>query len=330
MLPQKELKLVHFQLTRNCNLRCWFCGQWGRKGFFSNASGEAMNFDDWKNVISDLINYREKSGISPKIMLWGGEPLRYAHFDAISCYLNENNFELGMITNGVLIDKHIDTIKKCIKKIYVSIDGPEHVHNSIRGEGVFKKVLDNLKLLKDTNIEINIMTVLSKELINELDTFPNVLSDLNIKELLLQEMIYLSKEETQNYTAWFEKSFGRKPTEIHSWQMDIDNSFQKEKALAVEKTLKNQYPFKVRYMPHGIFKVEEYCHSAFKHAHDAWNGNVLYCTDFYDFSAGNVKEENIIDIFNNSISEKFRNEISSGNCVTCNHCSWRGNSEFNL
>jgi len=56
MLPQKVLKLVHFQLTRNCNLRCWFCGQWGKKGFFSNASGEAMAFDDWKKVVSDLLN----------------------------------------------------------------------------------------------------------------------------------------------------------------------------------------------------------------------------------------------------------------------------------
>lgn len=330
MLPQKELKLVHFQLTRNCNLRCWFCGQWGRKGFFSNASGEAMTFDDWKKVISDLINYRKASGICPKVMLWGGEPLMYPDFDRIAEYLNENGFELGMVTNGVLIDKHIYIIKKCIKKIYVSIDGSKDVHNSIRGEGVFEKVCENLKLFKDTDMEITVMTVISEALLNELEVFPNEFKELNIKELLLQEMIYLSKEEIENYSLWFEKSFGRKPTEINSWQMDIADSFQKEKAMAIKKTLKNQYPFKVRYMPHGIFTNEEYCRSAFNHAHVAWNGNVLYCTDFYDFSAGNVKVENIIDIFNNSISEKFRKEISSGNCVTCNHCSWRGNSEFNL
>ena len=97
-----------------------------------------------------------------------------------------------------------------------------------------------------------------------------------------------------------------------------------------EKIFENQYPFKVRYMPHGIFKDEEFCRSAFNHAHVAWNGNVLYCTDFYDFSAGNVKEGNIIDIFNNGISEKFRKEISSGNCITCKHCSWRNNTTFDL
>jgi len=289
-----------------------------------------MAFDDWKKVISDLINYREESGISPKVMLWGGEPLVCPDFDRIALYLNENGFELGMVTNGVLIDKHIDVIKKCFKKIYVSIDGPKEIHNLIRGEGVFEKVIENLKLLKDTNTEINVMTVLSKDLINDLDTFPNELSDLNINELLLQEMIYLTKEEIENYSVWFKSCFGRNPTEIYSWQMDTDDILQKEKEKAVEKAIKNKYPFTVRYMPHIGFRDADYCRSSFNHIHIAWNGNVLYCTDFYDFSAGNVKDENVMDIFNNSLSEKFRKEISLGNCVTCNHCSWRKNTEFNL
>lgn len=25
--PVRRLELVHFQLTRRCNLHCWFCGQ---------------------------------------------------------------------------------------------------------------------------------------------------------------------------------------------------------------------------------------------------------------------------------------------------------------
>ena len=112
--------------------------------------------------------------------------------------------------------------------------------------------------------------------------------------------------------------------------MDISDDFIKAKDAAIKRVMKNEYPFKVRYMPHGALSGEPYCHSAFNHAHVAWNGNVLYCTDFYDFNAGNVKNENIIDIFNNDLSEKFRKEIMLGNCVTCNHCSWRGNTEFNL
>ena len=57
---------------------------------------------------------------------------------------------------------------------------------------------------------------------------------------------------------------------------------------------------------------------------------VTNCTDFYDFSAGNVKNDDICEIFNNDISNKFRDEIKNGNCVTCEHCSWADNTEYNL
>lgn len=330
MLPDKELKLVHFQLTRNCNLRCWFCGQWGRKGFFSNASGEPMSFDNWKNVIDTLIAYRKKSGVNPAVMLWGGEPLMYPGFDKISEYLRVNNFELGMVTNGVLIDRHTDTLKRCFDKIYVSVDGTEKVHDSIRGEGVFKKVCHNLKLLEGGSAEIVIMTVLSEAVLSELDILPETLLPLNPSQLLLQEMIYMTEEEIAAYAAWFEKCFERKPTEIYSWQMKPDSDFIARKADALKKVMSKKYPFEVKYMPHGEMTGQPYCRSPFNHAHVAWNGNVLYCTDFYDFNAGNVKNDSIINIFNNELSEKFRSEVILGNCLTCNHCSWRNNTEFNL
>ena len=37
-----ELQLVHFQITRSCNLRCWFCGQWGKQGFLRDDGGKAL------------------------------------------------------------------------------------------------------------------------------------------------------------------------------------------------------------------------------------------------------------------------------------------------
>lgn len=330
MLPKKELKLVHFQLTRDCNLRCWFCGQWGRKGFFSNMSGETMSIDDWKKVVSELKKYRELSGISPKVILWGGEPLMFAEFDEITEHLSKNEFQLGMVTNGVLIDRHVEIIKKHIKRIYVSIDGPRNIHDSIRGKGVFDKVIKNLKLLKDGDSEITIMTVISKPLLLELEGFLKGFSDLNLTEILLQEMIYLSAKEIESYRIWLEKCFEQQPAEIFSWQMEIDEYFLKEKEEAINRILKNNAGVRIRYIPHGVAIEKSFCISPFKHAHIAWNGNVLYCTDFYDFSAGNVKNESLEAIFNNSLSEKFRKEIQLGNCATCNHCSWRENTEFEL
>ncbi len=331
MHVEKRLELVHLQITRNCNLRCWFCGQWGKKGFFSDACGSKMTLDDWKKVIDSLENCCKTKSTYPSVMLWGGEPLTSPYFGDITAYLRQKGFdELGIVTNGVLIDKWADVLRNDFKKIYISIDGPKEIHDSIRGNGVFDKVTANAKLLCGGNAEITVMTVLSPALLPILPGFPKLLEDIRPKQLLLQDMIYLSKEETEQYGRWFESCFKRPASEIYSWQMDIPPDYDYKKSQALKKVFEEKYSFEIKHMPHGMSTGNKQCLSPFRHIHVAWNGNVMYCTDFYDFCAGNVKENDIIDIFNNELSEKFREETYNGNCITCNHCSWRNNKEFRL
>ena len=318
--------LVHFQLTRKCNLRCWFCGQWGKKGFFSDAYGTEMCFDDWKKVIGSLMRCRENTGVSPSVILWGGEPLMCPDFDRLAEYLKQNDFETGMVTNGVLLDKHLEVCKSAVSKIYVSIDGTKEIHNNIRGRGVFEKVIENLKLLQHDNVTV--MSVLSDALLYNLINFPEVLTEINPKLLLLQDMIALSEDEVNQYALWLKSSFGMEAKEIYSWKQQFTQEYFEKRDKALKAVLKKKYPFPVMYLPHG--GNSECCRSALKHIHVAWNGNVLYCTDFYDFSAGNVRNGDVIDIFNNELSDKFRKAIKSGGCPACRHCSWVSNKSFNL
>ena len=321
------LELVHFQITKNCNLRCWFCGQWGKKGFFSDACGEAMEYDDWKEIVAQLVRYREETGASPDVMLWGGEPLLCPYFADLVTLLRQNRFELGIVTNGVLIDQHIDLLKREFRRIYVSVDGDEKLHDTIRGQGVFQKVKENLARLRGTKATVSIMTVLSPDCIAMLERLPEVLCGLDCDEVILQEMITLSKQEACDYKQWMQNCFGISATEIDSWIGDAPQNVQ-DKEAALQTVLSKKYPKPVRYLPHGV--EQKHCNSPFSHMHIAWNGNVLYCTDFYDFSAGNVKESPLMEIFENERSRKYREEIKTGNCATCRHCSWRNSDSFRL
>jgi MoaA/NifB/PqqE/SkfB family radical SAM enzyme len=154
-----QLELVHFQITRNCNLRCWFCGQWGKKGFFKDGSGRAMEFEDWMRLARELAALEPK----PDIILWGGEPLVYPEFDRLARTLHAMGFRLGLVTNGTLIHRHADVLRQCFRQIFVSVDGPEPIHDSIRGSGVFRKVEENLRLLRGSPAKISINTVLTPE-----------------------------------------------------------------------------------------------------------------------------------------------------------------------
>lgn len=321
----KKIEMVHFQITRNCNLRCHFCGQWGKKGFFSDASGNNMEFKDWVNVVNSLNIYRKEKNTQIDITVWGGEPLVSPYFDDLVQYLYKNNYKISIVTNGVLIDKHLDTLKNFVHKIYLSIDGTKEIHDSIRGNGVFDKVVENIKALKHP--DVTVMSVITKELLNNLNRYLSFLNGLDIKELYLQDMIGLKKEEIQNYKKWLKDAFAIEAKDIISWENNDNFSF----ADIIDDYLKNSdlsmYNYEILHKTHSQIG-EKYCFSPFKHIHVAWNGNVLYCTDFYDFSAGNVKENDIVDIFNNYLSERFRQEIMNGNCITCEHCSWKYNKMF--
>ena len=319
-MMKRELRQVHFQITRSCNLRCSFCGQWGRKGFFADSSGVEMTLSDWMRIICEIEEYREKTGISQVITLWGGEPLVSPCFDEIARSLKQKGFKTELITNGIGICNHKEVIESCIDRIYVSIDGVRDIHDSIRGRGVFEKVKENLKNLNHNNVTV--MSVITSGLVESLKEFLCELKELEIKDLFLQDMIGLSGKETEEYKRWMKNAFGINAKEIDSWETDAKINHEKELTEKLKEINKNEYPFKITHKKHTDDN-DIVCKSPFNHAHIAWNGEVLFCTDFYDFSAGNVQNDKLENIFLNEKSEKFREEIQKHNCPTCRHCSWR-------
>ena len=117
--------------------------------------------------------------------------------------------------------------------------------------------------------------------LTELDRF-------NIKRLYLQDMIGLSVEEILDYKAWIKNTFDITAHDIDSWQND--------KLFNTNEIIIGKRNYEIVHKTHTS---DGYCKSPFYHVHIAWNGNVLYCTDFYDFSAGNVKLDTLENIFIN-------------------------------
>ncbi|MDR0406181.1 MAG: radical SAM protein [Clostridiales bacterium] len=281
----KQPELVHFQITRGCNLRCWFCGQWGREGFFSDAKGAEMTLEEWKRVAAPL------NPACTGVILWGGEPLTSPFFAELAEHLSTRGFPLGLVTNGTLIHRHADLIREKFKTVYVSLDGTREIHDAIRGDGVFDAVCGNLRGLN--NVVIN--TVVSTELVPVIADFMKLLEQFKPREVLLQQMI--------PYTS--------------------DGGAPDLRRLQLPAT-----PFPARVIPHGDAGTP--CRSPFRHAHVTWNGEVMFCTDFYDFSAGNARNGGILEIWQNEEAERFRRRVISGENPNCAHCSWRSCETFEV
>lgn len=320
---EKRIEMVHFQITKGCNLRCWFCGQWGKKGFFADDAGTPVRLSEWKKVADELNAMCGDGMLRPFIMLWGGEPLTAPFFDELAEYLYTQKFKVGIVTNGTLIDKHSGVLNRCINRIYLSLDGPRALHDSVRGEGVFDRVTENVRKLGHGNVTV--MSVMTHGLTEALPEFLDALEKLSIRELYLQDMIGLPHDRVQQYKNWMKNTFGIDAAYIDSWENNALEVFDTDRLLC-EADLK-KYSFEISCMRHGT-DGGGYCLSPFRHAHIAWNGNVMYCTDFYDFSAGNIHNSALGEVFGNELSERFRAEIVNGCCAACASCSWRFKRDY--
>jgi len=98
-----------------------------------------------------------------KIRLTGGEPLVKKGVDSILKELGKLPVELSLTTNGILIDRYIDTFQSAgIKKINVSLDSlVEERFNAISRRNYFVKIRENIQLLlsKGFHVKINVVLI---------------------------------------------------------------------------------------------------------------------------------------------------------------------------
>lgn len=80
------------------------------------------------------------------IVYSGGEPLLRRDFSEICETFAKYNVKQSILTNGLLLEKHIRDIYKYFHEIIVSIDGADaEMHNSIRGVNSFDQIVKGIQ-----------------------------------------------------------------------------------------------------------------------------------------------------------------------------------------
>jgi cyclic pyranopterin phosphate synthase len=113
--------------------------------------------------IFDLAKIFVEMGVN-KIRLTGGEPLVRKDCTAIICGLSRLPVELGITTNGILVDRFIDTFEDAgIKSVNVSLDSlQDERQKSISRRNYFHKIMTNIELLMKEGITVKVNAVIMK------------------------------------------------------------------------------------------------------------------------------------------------------------------------
>ena len=124
-ISDKILNLTIFTTTL-CNARCAYC-------FEKDMERSTPNKEMIGDIIAFILRQRKES---VHIKWFGGEPLmNTAIIDRITSELKNNKiaFDCSMITNGYLIFRNLDNIKKWnVKCIQITLDGINEKYNAVK------------------------------------------------------------------------------------------------------------------------------------------------------------------------------------------------------
>jgi len=110
-----------------------------------SRKSEELTLEQIKKLIDDMAAMKVKV-----LTLHGGEPLIHPDVFEISKYAASKGLLVNFITNGILLnEKVVDRIIEArINSVTISLDGPDYIHDSIRGlKGAFKSIFEGIDIL---------------------------------------------------------------------------------------------------------------------------------------------------------------------------------------
>ena len=151
-----EVFTLQWHLTQSCDLSCRHC--YDRSARPETPLARAME------VIADFRDFCRQRNVRGQISLSGGNPLMYPHFLEVYRRAADEGFALAILGNPAPRER-IAEIAAIARPVYyqVSLEGlPEH-NDAIRGRGHFERVMGFLDVLRDLDIQGQIMLTLTRD-----------------------------------------------------------------------------------------------------------------------------------------------------------------------
>ena len=274
-------KIVEFEITLACNLRCIHCYCMAGK-----KSEEELTTEEIKDLMVDLKN----------LGIWafdivGGEPLVRPDIYEILSFAREIGLRVMINTNGTLVtEKVVKKLKEVNPEVLVgvSLDGPDPATNDfVRGKGSFERAVRGIKLFVEWGFDPVILNVINARNWKRFEDMIKLAKELGVKKLYVDRFIPVGR--------------GVQSRDV----LDMSDE-DWEKAIEHVRNVMDKYKDEM------IFYVEENitgdpCTAGVTHASILANGWVVPCGHFRynrELYMGNVREKPFSVIWNEFDYEK--------------------------
>ena len=330
---------ISFTITNTCNLRCRMCGQWSEEGYIKTGNAAVkheLSLTDWKKLVDEIAGHNIDF-----FLIRGGEPFLFPGIIELLEYINGKGIPVSIDTNGTLLKKFAEDIAR-IGNIHltVSVDGPEEIHDQVRGvKGSFNKIKDGIEILKKyeehygNKISTSICFTISQYSYRGLGEMPDVARNLGIDTISIVPYYYFPGEVGNLYEKELKENFGCPVFSWHGFHHEdsgIDfTEFQKQyrKYIAGLNGIYDypylplsEYEYKLWFSDAVSVVRTSRCNCIEKLIDIQPNGNANFCVDFPDYSFGNIKDSTIAELWNSKSANKFREFRRKRPLAVCHRC----------
>ena len=294
---------IEIDLTNRCNHRCSFCYN---SDFFKR---DKSSLDP--HVLIERLKEAYELGTKGIGFTGGGEPMMHKDFVEILKKTRQVGFDVGLITNGSLInEKNIDDLIKNLQWIRISMGGGnKNAYMKIQGVDHFERVVFNIKLLSkrkkelNSNLNIGIRILVTPENINSVLNITNIVKDLNINYL------QLAPDQFTNDGGKFWNS------------KNTQEIFEESKKILEEKPV---YLLTTAYMwVQNKIDFPSKCYAHFFKIAITAEGYAIFCQNAREnrrYYMGNIYKNSLNDIWQSEKLKNLEEKVRPNNCgLFCKH-----------
>ena len=323
-----------------CNLHCKMCDVGNQNldtVFAQNLIGTSplnMPLDLIKKVIDEIALYYPKT----KLGYGFTEPLVYPHLIESLKYANEKQIHTSITTNALTLrQKSKDLIESGINEIYISLDGPETIHNEIRGhKKSFQKAVEGIESIfsLDENASISVFCVITEWNIGYLKEFLDFFKSYPLKKVGFMHTNFTPNEVANYHNSIWSSLYPATPSNID--EINIEN-YDLELLLQEIQQIKNEnYRFPVSFSPEitTAQKLREFylepeklvgkrCDDVYSNIMIKSDGSVIPAHGrCYNLTIGNMYKGSLETIWKSSVLKKLRSDLnkSGGLFPGCSRC----------
>lgn len=323
-----------------CNLHCKMCDVGtgtSDTNFAVNLVGtQPMNMP--AELLRTIIDQMAQYYPTAKLGYGFTEPLIYPHLMESLHHARSKKIYTSITTNALNLKQHAEELCNAgLADIFISLDGPEEVHNFIRGhKSSFQRALAGMELLfaRPSRPRVSVFCVITEWNTGHLKAFADFFRAYPLHHLGFMHTNFTPDHVAQLHNHTYGNIYPATVSNIAETQVEKTNL--DELWDQIQQIKAARYPFPVAFSPevhsrealdvfylHPEKRWGKRCNDAFSNIMIKSDGSVIPAHGrCYNLTLGNIYQQSLPQIWNSAVYGQFRHDLmkAGGLFPACSRC----------